>query len=130
MKKLLTYFFCTLGVIFFAMLCTLAYLWFADPFNLRPLITSFIADETVIPTLVEETTIPTAPVQDKNTLLSPVQETALEKIGIDPAKLPSEITPEMKTCFIAELGATRVAEIVSGDAPSPLEAFQTRDCYK
>jgi hypothetical protein len=130
MKKLLTYFFCTLGVIFFAMLCTLAYLWFADPFNLRPLITSFIADEPVIPTLVEETTIPTAPVQDKNTLLSPVQETALEKIGIDPAKLPSEITPEMKTCFTTKLGATRVAEIVNGDAPSPLEAFQTRDCYK
>lgn len=126
MKKLFTYFFVTLGVIFFILLCATAYVWFADPFGIRPLvemITEGRADNGV------QKTVSGSEV-DKNPALSPEQEKALETIGIDPAKLPTTLTPEMEVCFTEKLGAARVLEIKGGSEPSPAEVFSARSCYE
>ncbi len=124
-KKILTYFFMTLGVIFFIILCGLAYIWFADPFNIRPLIATLTSDT---PTSVSTTS--GGSTVDKNPALSAQQEEALESIGINPENLPTSITPEMQACFTEKLGAARVAEIVAGDTPSATEVFTTRECYQ
>ena len=123
MKKLLTYFFCTLGVIFFLLLCVGSYIWFADPFEVRPLISAFTSSEIAPPVVG-------APAVDKNPALSPTQESALENIGIDPASIPSTITPDQEACFITKLGSARVAEIKAGDTPSAAEFFTARSCIE
>jgi len=69
----------------------------------------------------------TTPV-DKNPLLSPSQEAALEKIGIDPATFPSKITPEMEACFISKIGAQRFADIKAGGLPTAGEVIIGRTC--
>ncbi|MEK7167638.1 MAG: hypothetical protein AAB791_01400 [Patescibacteria group bacterium] len=65
---------------------------------------------------------------DKHPLLSESQEAMLEKVGIDPAKLPTEITPEMQTCFVDKLGQERVDEIIKGAAPGALDFFKAQSC--
>ncbi|MDO8669090.1 MAG: hypothetical protein Q7K65_02245 [Candidatus Buchananbacteria bacterium] len=65
---------------------------------------------------------------DKNPLLTPSQESTLEKIGIDPSKLPSEITPAMEDCFTAKLGADRVAAIKAGASPSLIDFAKAKSC--
>jgi hypothetical protein len=129
MKKLLTYFFVTLGIIFFMILCAGAYVWFADPFEIRPLVSMLLGSSTNIPVDTIQTQGGASQV-DKNPALSPTQESALESIGVDPAKLPSTITPEMEICFTEKLGSTRVSEIKGGDSPTPTEVFTARSCYE
>ena len=136
MKKILTYFFVTLGVIFFVLICVLMYIWFADPFNIRPMITMLTADSPSSSVGVNESipatpnAVPPKPTVDKNPALTNAQEEALESIGINPANLPSTITPEMEACFTTKLGVARVSEIKAGDSPTPIEVFTTRECYE
>ncbi len=129
MKKFLTYLFVFFGILFVLEVGALLYLWYADPFGVRPLIDAFTSESTSV---VEETDSDTAgvPTTDKHPTLSPTQEKALETVGIDPAKLPASITPEMKACFVATLGAERVTEIEQGSTPTPVEILQTRACYE
>jgi len=119
-------FFTTLGVIFFLTLLTGAYLYIADPFELKPLIKTLIGQpaEQVSDTTVESDTSPS----DKNALLSPEQEKAAEALGIDPAALPSEITPAMEQCFYEKLGAERANEIKAGAEPTATDYFKARTC--
>jgi len=137
MKKFFTYFFTTLGVIFFILLWGLAYVWFADPFGIRPLlqaITSDTQESAVVEPVGEDSSIPetgtksNAPTSS-GTSLTPEQKAALSTIGINPDALP-ELTPEMESCFIATLGSARVAEIKAGASPSPKEIFASRSCYE
>lgn len=65
---------------------------------------------------------------DKNPLLTPSQEATLEKIGIDPAKLPTTITPAMEDCFVQTLGADRVNAIKSGASPTTIDLFKAKSC--
>jgi len=67
---------------------------------------------------------------EKNSKLSPEQESALRAIGINPESLPSTLTPEMEACFVATLGSARVAEIKGGVSPTPQEVFASRSCYE
>lgn len=69
----------------------------------------------------------TAPV-DKNPLLTAEQEQWAESMGIDPAKLPTEITPAMQACFVEKLGQERVMQIMNGDAPSAIDLFKAQSC--
>lgn len=61
-------------------------------------------------------------------LLNETQEKALETIGIDPAKVPSQITPEMEACFTEKLGKERVNEIKAGASPSATDLFKAKTC--
>lgn len=65
---------------------------------------------------------------DKHPLLTPSQEATLEKIGVDPAKLPTSITPAMEACFVEKLGADRVNEIKAGGSPSAIDLFKAKSC--
>lgn len=65
---------------------------------------------------------------DSHPLLDDQQENRLRSIGIDPAKLPTEITPEMENCFILQLGEDRIREIIDGATPSPLDILRGQSC--
>jgi len=121
MKKFFTVFFVTLGVIFFVLLLIGGYFFVTDPLNLKPIIfgTDSVEQSADVDVIVTE---------DKHPLLSPTQEKALETFGINPADVPSTITPEQETCFEAALGSDRVEEIKAGDSPTATEFFKAKDC--
>jgi len=123
MKKALNIFFVVLGVIFLCILLGLGgmFLFISAPSSPAP--------------TVEQTGTPAAGNReaanesaDSNPMLNESQESALETFGIDPASLPSEITPEQEACFIEAIGADRVEEIKAGDTPTATEIFKGRGC--
>lgn len=120
MKKFFTIFFVTLGVIFFILILIGIYLYVADPFNIKPLLSGSDSSVSAVTN--------GGAVVDKNPALSPAQEKTLETFGIDPATVPSEITPEQEACFVQILGAERVAEIKAGDTPTATEFFKAKGC--
>ena len=123
MKKFLQIFFMTLGVIFFVLLAVGVYLYVADPYGIKPIIKNLTGQSAPA---TKQSGSATA---DKNPLLSPTQEQALEKIGIDPATLPSKITPAMTECFYAKLGDKRANEIKNGAQPTVSDYFTARSCF-
>lgn len=128
MKKFLQIFFIVLGVIFFILILIGAYFFVFDPFGIKPLL-SGISNESASVTETDSTTKESdSVVVDKNPLLSETQEKTLEKIGVDPAKLPTNITPEMEECFYMKLGETRANEIKNGATPTTADFFAARSC--
>lgn len=128
MRKFLQIFFITLGVIFFIIIIGGIYLYVADPYGIKPIINNLTGQSTP----AEEPGDNNDAINnvDKNPLLSPAQEQALEKIGIDPEALPSAITPAMEECFYTKLGATRANEIKNGSEPTPADYFSVRSCIQ
>jgi hypothetical protein len=111
-----------LGVIFFFIILGLIWFFVADPWEIKPLIPSLIGIEKNLSENQE-------PIEaGDHPLLSNEQENTLKKIGIDPASLPTEITPEMQACFTKILGAERVAEIIKTGSPSPLDMLKAKSC--
>lgn len=123
MKSFLNVFFVFLGVIFFVILIVLGYLFFSDAFGVRTLLTNTSP-------AFSETTSTTGGTTDKNPMLSASQEKALQAIGVDPAKLPSTITPAMIACFEVKLGAERTLQIKNGDAPTAVDFFKAQSCLQ
>jgi len=119
MKKFIKGFFLVLGVIFFLILITAGYIFITDTFGIKTILTgnSSVTSNEDIQT-------------DKNPLLSETQEKVLEKIGVDPAKLPSKITPEMAACFESKLGKKRTDEIVNGYSPTVNDYIKAQNCIK
>lgn len=126
-KKLVRIFFFTLGVIFFLLIGAGTYLWYADPFELRPLVEALLSDAKGIATEVRDG-VEEKVGEDKGPSLNAVQERALEAVGIDPAKIPATMTPEQEACFTEKLGAARVAEIRAGASPSATDLLKARSC--
>lgn len=123
MKKFFTVFFVTLGVIFFILILIGTYFFITDPLNLKPIFLGIDSAELSVESGSTD-------VVDKNPVLSPAQEQALESIGVDPASVPSEITPAQEACFESVLGKARVDEIKAGDTPSATEFFKARECIE
>jgi len=134
MKKFFEIFFIILGVIFFVLIISGIYLYVADPFEIKPVIKSLTnsgegkqesTDSAAIDSIkkTQENVV-----VDKNPMLTPTQEAALEKVGIDPANVPTTITPEMEECFLEKLGEKRVIEIKGGSEPTMTDLFQARSC--
>lgn len=115
MKKVLNIFFVTLGVIFFILILVGVYFYVTDPLNLKPIVFSE-SDGSTIDSDYD------------HPLLSDDQEASLEAVGIDPADVPSEISPEQEACFEDTLGSQRVGEIQAGDSPTATDLFKARDC--
>ncbi|PIR76241.1 MAG: hypothetical protein COU32_03150 [Candidatus Magasanikbacteria bacterium CG10_big_fil_rev_8_21_14_0_10_42_10] len=128
MKRFFNIFFVTLGVIFFLLILAGVYFYIADPFGLKqPFIDYEIKkDATSTPSTV--TSAPDQTTTNKNPLLSPTQEKTLEKLGIDPATLPTTITPAMEQCLYSKLGTTRANEIKNGASPTAGDYFAARSC--
>ena len=125
--KILNIFFIFLGVIFFILIMGVSYLWIADPFNLKQVIPNGVSPASVIKTITGNSEVEIDNI-DKNPLLDEEQEAQLESLGIDPADLPSEITPDMEECFAQKLGEKRTNEIIKGDSPTALDFFKARFC--
>lgn len=103
-----------LGIVFFILLVGAGYMWFADPFG-------FFGDMNFTPAKIDNV--------DKNPLLNEQQEAQLEGLGIDPATLPSKITPAMEACFTAKLGQERTNQIKQGSQPTPMDFFKAQSCF-
>lgn len=119
MKRFLNIFFVTLGIIFFTIILVGLFLFFADPFEIKSL--QFTADKSSDATDEKVSS-------DKNPALSPAQEKALETFGIDPATVPTSVTPEQEACFVEKLGQQRVDEIKAGDSPTVVEFYKAKSC--
>lgn len=122
MKTFLTRFFVTLGVTFFLLLCAGAYVWFTDTYGVRTLVT-FLRGGVAEVELVEDGV-------DRHPAMNEQQEAALEAVGIDPASVPSSITPAQEACFTEALGAARVEAIKGGDSPTAAEILQAGKCLE
>jgi len=68
------------------------------------------------------------PQVDAHPSMSTAQESALRAFGIDPATIPTSLSPEQQACFITKLGAQRAAEIQAGDVPTAAEFFTAKAC--
>jgi len=130
--KILNYFFTTLGIIFFIILLLATYLFFADPFNLKPLFSSFgVSPGTVMEAVTGDKKAPaTENIEDKNPLLNAEQEKILESVGIDPEALPTEVTPELEDCLVEKVGEQRAAEIAKGAEPTAMDILKASACLK
>ena len=139
MKKILNTFFVTLGIIFFVLIIMGAYFFVTDPYNLKPLIfgTGPTVPVTAVTKASDAVTAPkandaateTAPASNTGGFsLSGPQKQALVGLGIDPAAVPTIISPEQETCFVTALGAPRVAEIKAGAVPNALEFAKAKSC--
>jgi hypothetical protein len=120
MKTFLTRFFVTLGVIFFLLICAGAYVWVTDTYGVRTIV-------TVLRGGTAEVALPEDRV-DKNPVMNEQQEAALEAVGIDPASVPTSISPSQEDCFVEALGQVRVDEIKAGDTPTATEIVKGREC--
>lgn len=122
--KALNIFFVFLGVVFFIILIVGGiYLR-----NLYGGISKFKLDPAEITQTQDTTSDTTSGTTDKHPYLDATQEKQLEAIGIDPAKLPTTITPEMINCFESKLGADRTKEIIGGSEPTPFEVLKASSC--
>ena len=126
MKKFITAFFVTLGVIFSLILLFIIYLFVFDPFHIKPLI--FGGGEVFDAPLNTKTDTSTTTTTTNKPFLSDAQKKTLASFGIDPASLPSSITPTQEECFKTKLGATRFAEISAGASPSIAEFLSAKSC--
>lgn len=67
-------------------------------------------------------------VQVDSSMLTDGQQQLLETLGVEPDSIT--ITPAMKTCAEAELGAARLREIQNGATPSFSEGVTLLRCYR
>lgn len=120
MKKFLNIFFVILGVIFLILILMLAgaYLVIAGPFK------ALLFEQGTVETIGGDA----GGSVDKHPMLNESQEKALETFGIDPASVPSEISPEQEACFEEKLGKERVDEIKAGDSPTAEDFFKAQGC--
>lgn len=136
--KVLNYFFVTLGVLFFILILIGVYLFMADPFGVKPLLGNLgISPGAAVNIITGKQTAPatatsptTTKTTTKNPLITPEQEKTLQSMGIDTAKLPTEITPALEDCFTQKLGAQRTAEIKQGSAITPVDFLKASSCVK
>lgn len=118
MRRFFNTFFLILGVIFFIILISLGYIYFTDTFGIKSILSGQLSSSDAIRSS-----------GDKNPLIPESLERTLENIGVDPAKLPSSITPEMAACFEEKLGKTRTEEIKAGDSPNATDYFKAKSCF-
>ena len=127
MKKFITIFFVTLGVLFFVLILLVGLFVAIDPFGLRPVVSGVL--QNAVTTEREEAGEHTETGVDKNPMLTESQENALQSYGVDPSTLPTSITAEQEVCFESALGAERVAEIKAGGMPTPVEFYKAKECW-
>ena len=125
--KILNWIFVTLGVIFLILIIGISYIWIADPFNLKTMIPSGVSPVSVIKTITGNSEVKIDNI-DKNPLLTEEQEAQLESLGIEPADLPTEITPEMERCFTEKLGEERANQIIQGSSPNAVDFLKASSC--
>ena len=148
MKKFLTIFFVSLGVFFFCIILVLAYLWIADPYNIKPFIyntnmtkveneVGIVNNDSPASTDFGSAATPatstegiTAGTTNTKGGITEGQKNALQLVGIDPAVLPKNLTPEQEQCFVSNFGQARVNAIKAGALPTPMEVLTGKNCLE
>ncbi len=136
MKQFTVGMFVVLGGAFLVVLFIIGYLYFVDPYNLKPL---FNSSGEITPVSIEtslESTEPTDSdviVQPGSTatagfVLSEPQRSALVGLGVDPAAVPTEVSAAQEECFIDVLGKARVEELKAGAVPGTMELLRAQSC--
>lgn len=136
MKHIVTQILVTLGVIFLILILIGIYFFVTDPYGLKPLIfgDGFVPTQTkgTAGSGMQDTVGTDASTGTKQPstgfTLSDAQKQALTSLGIDPAAVPSSISPEQEGCFVKALGAARVSEIKAGAVPNALELIKAKPC--
>ncbi len=116
--KIVVFFLATIGAL---TIIVGVYLYLADPFGIKSLFkptTSNINSNT-------ETSSTYNPVNS----LSPAQLEALNKLGIDPTAIPTDISPELEQCLINAIGKERSAQIKAGAIPTPMDLLKAKTCF-
>ncbi|MBP9750132.1 MAG: hypothetical protein KBD21_05380 [Candidatus Pacebacteria bacterium] len=131
-KSVLTTVLATLGVIFVLVILIISYLVVADPLHIKPMLfgsSSRVQQTPVVATVVETgENAPTTQATNESFTLSEAQKVALSGLGIDPATVPSTISPIQVACFEEALGVDRVSEIRAGGVPSAFELLKVKSC--
>ncbi len=133
-KGISTQIFVALGIIFVILIAFLAYLFIADPFNIKPMIFGSFApsaktgDKATVGANETMNASSTTPAVSGGFSLSEAQIQALVSFGIDPSVIPSTVSPEMEACFVSALGDARVGEVKAGAVPSAFEFFKAKSC--
>ncbi len=117
LKKILQVLLIVFFTIIVLALALVAYVWFKNPLGLKGVLQQKIAPQSV---QIDETY--------DHPLLNTSQEKQLRDLGIDPAKLPTEITPAQQTCLQEKLGASRAAELLKGASPTTADALKAASC--
>jgi len=127
------------GALFIVEVIFIAWLWFADPLGIRPML--FETSESPAPTAQLESspngstpppaTAPApspAPAPDSKFNVTPEQQATAESMGFDLETLVSDLTPEQEDCLRTAVGETRAAEIEAGAMPSAFEILKAQRC--
>lgn len=110
-----------LGFIFLLLILAGVYFYFADPLGIRTLPAEKTNDAPSSET-------GSSAGGDAHPYLSEGQEKILRAVGVDPAKLPTSLTPEQQACLINAVGEARANEIKAGALPTPVEIFKAKGC--
>lgn len=110
----ITKIFAAIGMIatglFILIALVVAYVWFADPLEIRP----FIQE-----------------ISSGNDGSTPAEEEALlESLGVQKKDIPTELTRELETCGRETLGDERVDELLGGAEPTINDVIKARTCLK
>lgn len=136
MRTFISWFFYTLGAIFFVILLSGTYLYLSDAYGIKTLVSVMTTSQSAPVSPVhsqqavpEEKSAPVPKQQDANPYLSESQEAALENAGINPAALPTSVSDTQKTCLINAVGEARANEIKAGALPTPMEILKAKACF-
>ena len=80
----------------------------------------------VVPAMLDSS--PTSSYDHPN--LTTQQESILESAGINPADVPTEITPAQLQCSSEALGVQRANEIAGGSTPTLTDVFKAKHCFE
>ncbi len=119
MRRILNYFFTTLGVIFFVILIVLVHVYMTSSSTVAfsPSAVQAVLTQNENSAAVDE--IP---------YLSEAQENMVKAVGVDPASLPTTLTEAQMACLLTAVGAARAQEIIGGETPTMSELFKAKAC--
>ncbi|MFH1667510.1 MAG: hypothetical protein ABH884_00595 [Candidatus Komeilibacteria bacterium] len=120
MKKFFKGLLICFGILFIIEIIAIAYLWFADPFDLRKYL-EFGA------TLAMPSVTSTQNDTGSNSVMNSAQEAALDSFGID-ASVVQNIDAATQKCLTDAVGQARAKEIIDGAAPNAVDFFKAKDC--
>lgn len=107
-------------VLLLLVMILLGYLFIKNPFGLGDLVKNQIFNTNGEVEVIDS--------NYDHPLLSEEQEQRLIDSGIDPAKIPTEITPEMESCVTSKISEQRTQEIIDGAEPTLLEIGKILPC--
>jgi len=143
MKRVIVNVLAVFGVIFVCLLVASAYVFIADPFNLKQIFYPMAMpsleknslenkqepafDEEPLKEANESGAVAPAPARILFNL-SAAQRQALINLGVSPDSIPTSLSYEQEQCFVGVLGEARVDEIKAGAIPGPLEFMRAKAC--